>query len=199
MRIAVVDTETTGIPERHPFARVVEVGAVICDWTETGIVEVAAFESLARPSGDEHRLPGAAGALKFNGLTVEQIDKAPLDWQVGQALEAFIVNHGVAAIGAFNDPFDFDPMLLGSIRWLARLLRTTPHLPDLMTHEKMGLEPYSRGGRLVDCIRRFGLPLLDAHCALADARMAASLVPKVLDLAACSKLRGVPAFVAVTR
>ena len=77
---------------------------MICDWTETGIVEVAAFESLARPSGDEHRLPGAAGALKFNGLTVEQIDKAPLDWQVGQALEAFIVNHGVAAIGAFNDP-----------------------------------------------------------------------------------------------
>lgn len=202
MIIGILDTETTGIPERHPFARVVEVGAVVCDWTEAGICVTAAFESLARPTGDEHRLTDAGGALRYNGLTVEQIDAAPWDWQVGQALEAFLVAHGVAAVGAFNDPFDFDPMLLGSGRWLSRLLRTTPKLPDIMTaaHRAMGLEPYARGGKLVEVCRAFSLPTLDAHTALADARMAANVVPLVMTLADVEKEAPPrPPFVARTR
>ena len=202
MIIGILDTETTGIPERHPFARVVEVGAVVCDWTEAGIVEIATFETLARPTGDEHRLPESGGALSFNQLTADQIDAAPWDWQVGQALEAFLVGHGVAAVGAFNDTFDFDALLLGSGRWLARLLRTTPNLPDLMVcaHDKLGHEPYTKGGRLVDCVRRLGRPVLEAHNALADARMAASLVPLVLDIVEAQELAPPRApFVARTR
>lgn len=182
MRIAVLDTETTGIPSRHPHAAIVEVGAVIVDWCGDGLTMISTFDAIARPQPECYRVPEAAQALRLNGLTVEMIDAAPPDYLVGLELEAWLVAHDVRGVAAYNAAFDFDDVLLGSGRWMRRFLRRAAVLPCLM-EAAQGKLRMSRWPRLDVACRLLGVDLDgSAHEALTDARAAAQLMPRVLDL-----------------
>lgn len=183
MRVAVFDTETTGIPDREPSARIVEVGAVVVDWEGPGhgITPVGAWHSLARPRPEHYRQPWHAEALRFNGLTVEQLDEAPPDHLVGQLLELWLDEVGpVDVAAAFNAEFDFHGALLNNATWLRRWLKRVPVGDCLMlcALEHMGAEKWPR---LTEAAEHWEIPQEHAHSALDDARVASALIPHVWD------------------
>lgn len=76
MRLIMLDTETSGIPDRDPLTRILEVGAVVVDWTESGIELGATFESLCNPGRLFWDRPECRKALDVNLLTPDMIDDA---------------------------------------------------------------------------------------------------------------------------
>jgi DNA polymerase III epsilon subunit-like protein len=171
-RVIVVDTETTGLME-HAWAEVIEVGAVLMD-AEHG--ELAAFSSLIMPS---HIPPGAAEALRVNGLTREHLDAAPVISEVRPAFGAWRNAWGGWPLVSWHLPFDehFWP-------WPGAWAPATSCL------QRRAAEPMARAGLMVPRPnrRRFEVPSMAeacayfrvqqvgaAHRALDDARTAARL------------------------
>lgn len=183
MRIIVLDTETTGLPSgryANELARIVEVGAVLFDTTSSAIV--AEFESLCNPGPEHFEESWASEALVVNRIDRDWIRRAPSDRDVGLELRRWVLSQKPDCIVAFNNDFDFHPLLLGSRVWLAPLLDRIPEGPCLMEAYKahVGLGTYEPGGRLANAAQRFNIPAQGtAHSALADARTAALLIPHV--------------------
>lgn len=181
-RIIVVDTETTGIPDKDALARIIEVGAVVATW-EDGRLELGdTFESLANPGRLFYDRPACKKALEINMLTPEDIRQAPPAYHVGQALRKWVMGHEPDALVAYGNEFDFDPLLLGGHEWLAAVLDRVPLAPCIRTlaREANGLGVYDRGYKLSDMLERYKIEREgDAHAALSDAIGAARLIPFV--------------------
>lgn len=104
-RVAVLDTETTGLP-RHPMARVVEVAVVVLD---ESLSEVACFSSLVRAT--EAEIADGARALAVNGIDGASLLVAPPAAEVGVVLAGWLKLQGVESVSAFNN--GFDRMMMG--------------------------------------------------------------------------------------
>lgn len=182
MRIIVLDTETTGIPEKDPLARIIEVGAVSVIWTGDRLELGSTFESLCNPGRLFYDRPGCWKALEVNGLSAEDIRQAPPSYHVGLELRRWVKAQDADALVAYGNDFDFDPLLLGAPEWLAAALCQIPLAPCIRTcaRLKKGLDVYERGYGLSQIMSDFSIAREgDAHAALSDAIGAARLLPFV--------------------
>ena len=191
MLIAVLDTETTGIPvdlddgRPHPVRhyieepRVIEVGAVLFSLTERGVDVVDTFDSLARPEDALWR-DRIEETERFHRITTRMLEAAPRDFEVGRALEDWLLAQRPACLVSYRVAFDFHCKLLGSTTWLARVLQVLPIGPCLM---ELAARAAGRSERTISLQRareHFGLPpLTQPHWALCDARGAGELIPKI--------------------
>lgn len=161
---AVVDVETTGLDPRAD--RIVEVAVVRCD--EHGTV-TSEWSSLVQPERD----PGPTGV---HGITADDLDAAPRFAEVADDLATRLDG---TVITAHNLAFD--------ARFLHEEWRRAgidrPLQPGLCTLT-LSRELHPRrpdGYSLAACAAAAGIDQPDAHRALADARVTASLLASLLD------------------
>jgi DNA polymerase-3 subunit epsilon len=168
-RIAVIDVETTGLsPARD---RVLEIAVISAELDPTGTpVNRHVWQSLIRPDGDE---PVRAGAV--HGISAVDLADAPSFAQVAGGLLDLL---GGRVPVAHNLPFD------GAFL-RAEFARCGIDVPDPMTYGVCTLQlaravlprgPYG----LAACCARFGIPLVDAHTAAADAMATVDLLGRLL-------------------
>jgi len=161
---AVLDVETTGLfPERGD--RVIEVavirtspaGEVIDEWT-----------SLVNPGR-------AVAATHVHGLTTRDVRSAPT---FGDILGELNERLSGRALVAHNVTFDLAFLELE----YARAGWEIPNAPYLCTLEASSTYlPNKSGRRLSACCHAVGIPLVDAHSALGDARATAALLRHYMD------------------
>jgi DNA polymerase-3 subunit epsilon len=159
----VVDVETTGLdPETD---RIVEVAVVRCD--ERGGI-VSEWSSLVQPDRD----PGPTGV---HGITAHDLAGAPRFTELADALAA---QFDGTVVAAHNLAFDAR-FLHGEWR---RSGIERPRLPGLCTLTlSRELHPHRPDGySLAACAAAAGIAQPDAHRALADARVTASLLAALL-------------------
>lgn len=170
--IAVIDVETTGLfPRRND--RVLEVAAVIVEADGSMHRE---FCTLVNPSRD-------IGPSRIHGLTCEDVIHAPEFAQIAGLLIETL--DGAVAIAAHNARFDQG--FLASEFTRAGLV--FPECRWLCTMQLAG------GGSLAECAAEFGVSSdFEAHSALADARVAAELLIRLLadDSLLARQLRNLP-------
>lgn len=169
--IAVIDVETTGLnPTRD---RVLEIAVISAELDPSGTpVNRSVWQTLVRPDGDE---PVRAGAV--HGISAEDLAGAPSFAEIAGGLLDLL--DGRVPV-AHNLPFD------GAFL-RAEFERCDVRVPDFMAYGVCTLQlaravlpdgPYSLGG----CCRRFGIPLIDAHTAAADALATVDLLGHLLGL-----------------
>ncbi len=151
-RFAVLDTETTGL---YNSDRIVEI-AIVTMSLDGKITDI--WETLIQPERD-------IGAAEIHGVTAGMVVHAPLFREVaGDVAERL---DGACVVGHYVGSFD--------LRMIANEFDRLPGAPgdfDCRGHlDTRRIFP----GRLVEACDRFGIPLLDAHCARADAEAAAEL------------------------
>lgn len=178
MKLAVFDTETSGLPDQNSLSRIVEVGVQIMEWRGGHWHVGPCWDSLARPRKGQYRGPAFAVALEKAQLTVRQIDAAPPDWVVARDLEAWLLANDVSGSTSFNRSFDFHGVLLKNGTWLRRLDKVLFPAPCLMRATWALMDPNAKWPSLSEALTLFGLPFEGTpHTALGDAQSAASLVP----------------------
>jgi len=175
MLAAVIDTETTGLYSQD---RIVEIGIVLMELTTGEVVEE--FETLINPKRD-------IGPTRIHGITASMVADAPRFDEVAADIASLIDGHFLAA---HNLPFD-QRMLANEFSRLG-----VPFDPG------RGICTLSRSGMRLDlACEDYGIELINAHTALADAR-AASLLLRALLIAEANMygeldLVAVPASVSV--
>ena len=148
--ISVVDCETTGFGR---YDRLVEIAVVQMD-TEAGNV-VDEFDTLLNPERD-------VGPTDIHRVTPTMVEAAPTFGEIAATLARRL--HGTVLV-AHNLSFDAR-MLDQEFNRLGTTFSTgTGHCTLRLTSEKLGL-----------ACRRHGIPLSQAHRALADARATAELL-----------------------
>lgn len=162
--VVVLDTETTGLDPRTD--RIVEVAVVRCD--ERGEVS-SEWSSLVQPERD----PGPTGV---HGITADDLAAAPRFAEVAEVLAAQLDG---TVVTAHN--LAFDARFLHEEWQRAGIDR--PRLPGLCTLTlSRDLHPGRPDGySLAACAADAGIDQPDAHRALADARVTASLLGSLLD------------------
>lgn len=163
MSFAIIDFETTGlVPERHD--RVVETAVVLTD--EHGRIEHE-WTTLVNPRRD-------VGASHIHGLTAADLLDAPEFADISDDLIRLVAGRTVVAhnasfdmrflhaelVRAGHDMVD-RPAAFCSMKWSGRLIG-----PAKLEH----------------CCEALGIPLVDAHSALGDARAAAELMARLLTM-----------------
>lgn len=165
---AVIDFETTGVvPERAD--RVVEVGVVLLD--SAGRREDA-WTTLVNPMRD-------VGATHIHGITGAELLDAPRFEEVSDQLLDLVSNRVVVAHNASFDmrflhreldragyQVEQRPAALCSMKWSGRVLGPA---------------------KLAHCCEALGIPLDDAHTALADAEATAQLLARLMELVPASR------------
>ncbi len=160
-KIAVVDTETTGVyPTRD---RVIEVAIVLADWD--GTVEER-FVTLINPNRD-------LGETNIHGIRASDLNDAPAFSEVAGDIvdrlrDRVVVGH--------NIPFDLR-MLHSEYHRMNLELPDIPHLCTLRLAYKLG--PSSRNLR--DCCSYFGVNPGRWHSALDDASATLELLMRFMD------------------
>jgi DNA polymerase III epsilon subunit-like protein len=177
MRIVVLDTETSGLPD-DPNARVVEIAAALFDTADT--TPLATFTSLICP--DVLTDEGRAVIEKVSHIPFEELDAAPTPAEVWAAFQQFL---GTAApfkhITAYNREFDQHmiehtlPEEAKDLPWGPCVMVTFAERFAVYSHMKEDLTgpiPFrlSVAARLLD-LQHEG----DAHRALADAVLAGQI------------------------
>ena len=154
-RIAVVDCETTGL---YNTDRIVEL-AIVTVALDGTIAE--RWETVVQPGRD-------VGATHIHGLTAEALAGAPTFADV--AGDVALRLHG-ACIAAHNLPFDAR-MVSGEFSRLDTELILTAGIDTLQATR----------ARLSDACGAYGVPLVNAHSAAADASATAALLLRVAAL-----------------
>ncbi|WP_053385387.1 exonuclease domain-containing protein [Leucobacter celer] len=158
---AVIDFETTGfVPERGD--RVVEVGIVLLD--DSGQREDA-WTTLVNPKRD-------VGASHVHGITAGELIDAPEFSEISDHLLRLVSGRAVVAHNATFDMrflhhellrcgygLDDRPRALCSMKWAGRLLGQA---------------------KLEHCCEALGIPLTEAHTALADAEATGQLLAQLM-------------------
>lgn len=166
-RFAVVDVETSGLePDRH---RVLQVGVVVV--LGDGSV-VDRWSSLVGPGW---RIWRSVGPTEVHGIRRRDLWGAPPARTVLVELSRRI--SGCRFVG-HNAPFD-----LAFLRREAKIAGMTLHIDGALCTLRMSraLDPTRvLSHRLGDVCERYGIPLIDAHDALADAEATAALLPILL-------------------
>lgn len=161
MPFAVIDFETTGVvPERTD--RVVEVGIVLID--DQGRIEDE-WTTLVNPRRD-------VGASHIHRIAASDVLDAPEFAEISDHVLALLsgrvtVAHNAsfdmrflhAELQRANYAITDRPIALCSMKWAGRLIGAA---------------------KLAHCCEAFGIPLTDAHTALADAYATAQLMPYLL-------------------
>lgn len=179
--VIVLDTETTGLYNKHPYARIWDLAAVLLDIT--GAV-VDSFEQVVLPSILDDR---AEEALRIGGVSQEWIrengvpeSEAILPWN------RWLSGHPDAKCTAFNVQFD-RPMLKrcgfeSGIQWGPCLMRLAQAemgkagaLPVSKWDENEFKFPSLKEASSYYAIEQF----TPAHRALADAKTAAAILLKI--------------------
>ena len=154
-RFVVVDCETTGLGRRD---RIVEIAVLTLD---SGRLEpVDEYDTLINPERD-------VGPIGVHGITASMVEAAPVFGEVAVAVARRING---ATLVAHNLPFD-TRMLAHEFARLGVYFDAGSGMCTLRaTGDKLG----------VACAR-YGIPLVEQHRALADARATAGLVRQVAD------------------
>jgi DNA polymerase III epsilon subunit-like protein len=177
--VVVLDTETTGIYNKHSYARIWDLAAVLLD--VNGVV-VDSFEQVILPKVLDDR---AEEALKIGGVTQDWIrengipeDEAALLWF------KWLDRYPEAKCTAFNIQFD-RPMLNrcgfdSGIRWGPCLMR----LAQAEMGEAGALPQWENGEykfpKLSEAATYYAVEQAEpAHRALADAKTAAAILLKI--------------------
>lgn len=164
-RFAVVDTETTGLEPSD--SRLLQVGVVVALGDGTVVDE---WSSYVR--GHHWRL-GHLGAYEVHGITRRHLrggqPLAEVLAQLNRRLEG-------AVFTAHNAPFDLG-FLLAASRHSGVALAPAPVLCTLALAR--GLSG-GRGNRLHQVAERYGIAAGGLHDALADARLCATVLPRLL-------------------
>jgi len=160
--LIVLDTETTGLFGKHPWAEVIELGAVALD--ETG-AEVGRFASFVKPNVLDER---ADKALEINQITPAMLADAPDPLTVSLRFIRFMGEHNARFVTAFNVAFDkqgMEQMGFEDLRWASCVMEKA--MAD------MGLR---RWPKLSVAAEHYGVPVVgEAHRAETDARTAAGV------------------------
>jgi DNA polymerase III subunit epsilon len=162
---AVVDVETTGFSPKH-HDRVVEIAVVR---TNARGEVLAEYGTLVNPQRD-------VGPTHVHGISAADVADAPtFDEVVGDVLA---VMRG-AVLVAHNASFDMR-FLCHECAASEAPLPAVDYLCTLSLAK--GLAPALPSRRLPLLCEHFGIPLKDAHSALADARATASLLARLFGL-----------------
>jgi DNA polymerase-3 subunit epsilon len=171
-RLAVLDTETTGIDEG---SRVVELAVVLVNDGQLG----RGMSWLLNPG-----VPIPPTATEVHGISDKDVEKAPTFAEIAVDLGLLLEGRRIAA---YNAPFD-QRMLAGE--WRAAELVAVPWLdegwidPLVWAREA---QKYDKGKKLEQVARRLGIPPQEkAHRALADATTAAEVLLALRQPAAWS-------------
>lgn len=177
--VIVLDTETTGIFNKHPFARIWDLAAVVLD-VDGSVIDT--FEQVILPEVLDDR---ANDALKIGGVTQEWIrENGVLESEAILLWGRFLSAHPGAKCTAFNIQFD-RPMLKrcgldDGIDWGPCLMR--------LAQAEMGpagaLPQWDNGEykfpKLSEAATYYAIPQHEpAHRALADAKTAADILLKI--------------------
>jgi DNA polymerase-3 subunit epsilon len=178
--IAVVDTETTGIPDfRKPAddpsqPRVAAIACVLVDLQSRA--NVGSFFHLIRPDGWE--MPAEAGAI--NGLTNDMLRRYGVP--VARALATYnaAIDLGVMVV-CHNVDFDMK-MLRGEFR-RAGLPDRYDETPTFCTYRAAPEELRDRGGRKLQNVYRYwtGREPPKAHAAMVDVLMVREILFAMVD------------------
>lgn len=172
--LLVIDTETTGIYPKHPWARVIELAAVLLD--EDGN-EVAVFESLVKPDVLDER---ANEALAINQITHEMLADAPSTAEVVDTFQQW-TGGGSPWATSFNVAFDrgmVERMGVEELRWASCVMLRASNIMG-----PAGALPRGKYGqdwkwpKLSEAVAFFDIqqPPGAFHRALFDARCAAGI------------------------
>lgn len=164
-----LDTETTGLDKN---AEIVEIGVVGSD----GEILV---ETFVRPS---QLIP--AEATRLHGISNEQVEKA-LAWpSVWASIRGFLLNR---PIGVYNAEYDLRLMMQSMTRyrlsWRENL--NTFDIMHLYAKYRGEWDPARRSYRYVrleDARRQLGIPLPNAHRAVADALLTRAVLHKLAGM-----------------
>lgn len=180
-RIAVFDTETTGLDLRE--SRIVT--ACLAELDGTGQLVTDRPEWLADPGID---IPASASAV--HGITTEiaRAKGQPAKQVISELLDAIrdCLERNVAVV-AYNAPYDFTILHYEALRHgLEPITEPWPVLDPLVIDK--GLDTYRRGKRRLEVVaEHYGIPLVEAHTATADA-VAAGRVMQAIAMRFADKL-----------
>jgi DNA polymerase-3 subunit epsilon len=164
-RFAVVDTETTGLEPSD--SRLLQVGVVVTLGDGSVLDE---WSSYVRA---HHWRPGRLGAHHVHGITRRHLrgglPLADVLAQLNRRLEG-------AVFTAHNAPFDLG-FLLAAARDANVALAPVPALCTLALARQVS---GARGNRLHQVAERYGIVAGGLHDALADARLCAQVLPRLL-------------------
>ena len=159
---SVIDVETTGL--WPSVDRVVEIGLVRLSPAGE---ELASWTTLIDPDRD-------VGASEIHGLTAGDLRGAP---RFGDIAPGFLAMIGGTRIAAHNARFDLafvsHELERAGVSW-----GTPDALCTMITTARLGL---SGARQLSACCRDLDIELLDAHCAISDARAASCLLACALS------------------
>ncbi|MFM7253042.1 MAG: exonuclease domain-containing protein [Ilumatobacteraceae bacterium] len=181
-RFAVVDVETSGLdPVQH---RVLQIGVVVVDADGTIIDR---WSTLVRPDLVPWR---SVGPTEVHGIRRRNLWRAP---RTATALAELARRLDSARVVAHNAPFDLAFLTAEAERSGIRL---PLHSPICTLRLSRALDPGRRlSHRLVDVCDRYGVSLVNAHDALADAEAAAAVLPHLLrahGVASADQLASLP-------
>jgi exodeoxyribonuclease X len=190
-RFAIVDTETTGL---DPEDRVLELAAILAEWTGRELKVLSTFETLVQPG-----VPVKHEARAAHHITDAELAEAPT--------MADVLEHGAPHIGdviAVGHNFDFDARMLeqsGAEAWLpARRLDTY----------RLSMHAWPDAPRHTNQILRYHLELAvpqalmerPPHRAMPDAAVTMCILERLLQwkpLEELVKLNSVPALLTTCR
>jgi DNA polymerase III epsilon subunit-like protein len=161
--ICVLDTETTGLPNQ-PWARVVEVGAVVLD-PRKDYAEVACFQVVLDPGADA--LVGYPRNASQR-VPIEEILKFGVsEGTVHAVIAKWLTTHRVTEVFSYNRVFD--EVLLKRSGFVL------PWTGCVMRMARAAMPPRPKDPSLADAAAHFGATQAEAHRALPDARLAAQV------------------------
>lgn len=160
--IAIVDTETTGLPNQE-WARVVEIGAVVLD-PHKDYAEVDWSTGLVCPSVLDDR---AARALAYCGISMDEVLAAQDERSARAEFYSWCAEHRVTEVFSYNRSFD-ETML-------SRSGFVLPWTGCIMRMARAAMPPRKKDPPLAEAAAHFGAPAGEAHRALPDARLAAQV------------------------
>lgn len=181
-RFAVVDVETSGLdPARH---RVLQIGVVVVD-ADGRVLD--RWSTLVRSDLIPWR---SAGPTEVHGIRRRDLWSAP---RTSTAIAELARRLESARVVAHNAPFDLAFLTAEAERSGVRLPLNSPICTLRLSR---ALDPGRRHShRLVDVCARYGVNLVNAHDALADAEAAAAVLPHLLrahGIASADQLASLP-------
>jgi DNA polymerase-3 subunit epsilon len=181
-RFAVVDVETSGLdPARH---RILQIGVVVVD-ADGRILD--RWSTLVRPDLIPWR---STGPTEVHGIRRRALWRAP---RTAAAITGLASRLESARVVAHNAPFDLAFLNAEADRAGVRL---PLHSPICTLRLSRALDPSRRlSHRLADVCARYGVSLVNAHDALADAEAAAAVLPHLLrahGIASAGQLASLP-------
>lgn len=158
--IAIVDTETTGLPSQ-PWARIMEIAAVAIGPNGHYLGD---FSRLVMPDPLDDR---ADPALRRSGIDKLELALAPRLADVLPDFMRWVENYNIEAVWSYNRAFD-----------RSMLEREGVYLPwkgCVMRLARQHMPPRQKDPSLVDACVHYRISMSTQHRALPDARAAAEL------------------------